>query len=151
MWYLARIRFLLTRAVFLILTRTIFFVTQIGRLRSISFGPMCAFLTPPTAQRPPLPRHVPRLLPGCGVDEPETGIEGGDWCQTRPMGLTKGGLPPFSRLPGTLVRLPVEIRSKTALILCPLPGVAYKEGTVGTSQRVPAPTRAAGCGHHDHE
>ena len=28
---------------------------------------------------------------------------------------------------------------------------AYKEGTVGTSQRVPAPTRAAGCGHHDHE
>ena len=92
-----------------------------------------------------------RLLPGYGVDEPETGIEGGDWCQTRPMGLTKGGLPPFSRLPGTLVRLPVEIRSKTALILCPLPGVAYKEGTVGTSQRVPAPTRAAGCGHHDHE
>ena len=91
------------------------------------------------------------LLPGYGVDEPETGIEGGDWCQTRPMGLTKGGLPPFSRLPGTLVRLPVEIRSKTALILCPLPGVAYKEGTVGTSQRVPAPTRAAGCGHHDHE
>ena len=94
---------------------------------------------------------LPWLLPGYGVDEPETGIEGGDWCQTRPMGLTKGGLPPFSRLPGTLVRLPVEIRSKTALFLCPLPGVAYKEGTVGTSQRVPAPTRAAGCGHHDHE
>ena len=46
------------------------------------------------------------LLPGYGVDEPETGIEGGDWCQTRPMGLTKGGLPPFSRLPGTLDRLP---------------------------------------------
>ena len=58
-----------------------------------------------------------RLLPGYGVDEPETGIEGGDWCQTRPMRLTKGGLPPFSRLPGTLVRLPVEVRSKTALIL----------------------------------
>ena len=57
------------------------------------------------------------LLPGYGVDEPETGIEGGDWCQTRPMRLTKGGLPPFSRLPGTLVRLPVEVRSKTALIL----------------------------------
>ena len=97
------------------------------------------------------PEPFPWLLPGYGVDEPETGIEGGDWCQTRPMGLTKGGLPPFSRLPGTLVRLPVEMRSKTALILCPLPGVAYKEGTVGTSQRVPAPTRAAGCGHHDHE
>ena len=46
------------------------------------------------------------------------------------MRPTRGGLPPFSRLPGTLVRLPVEIRSKTALILCPLPGVAYKEGTV---------------------
>ena len=40
------------------------------------------------------------LLPGYGVDEPETGIEGGDWCQTRPMGLTKGGLPPFSRQRG---------------------------------------------------
>ena len=102
-------------------------------------------------QQTDLQRAVQRLLPGYGVDEPETGIEGGDWCQTRPMGLTKGGLPPFSRLPGTLVRLPVEIRSKTALILCPLPGVAYKEGTVGTSQRVPAPTRAAGGGHHDHE
>ena len=47
----------------------------------------------------------------------KTGYRGGDWCQTRPMGLTKGGLPPFSRLPGTLVRLPVEVRSKTALIL----------------------------------
>ena len=63
------------------------------------------------------------------------------------MRLTKGGLPPFSRLPGTLVRLPVEIRSKTALILCPLPGVAYKEGTVGTSQRAPAPSRAVRGGH----
>ena len=91
------------------------------------------------------------LLPGYGVDEPETGIEGGDWCQTRRMRLTKGGLPPFSRLPGTLVRLPVEIRSKTALFLCPLPGVAFKDDTAGTSQRVPAPTLAAGGGHHDHE
>ena len=34
---------------------------------------------------------------------------------------------------------------------CPLPRVTFKEDTVGTSKRVPAPTRATGDGHHDHE